>query len=69
MDDRTYNIAVGLLVVVIVAILVDAVGQTYEAPAGLWTALTGIAAFLGGREVFRRNGKNGNGNGRRNGAT
>jgi O-antigen ligase len=62
-DDATFYLATGVLILACVVIFADALIRDFETPDGLWTMLTAFAAFLGaravGRSLDRRNGQNG----------
>ncbi len=53
MDDRTYRIVAGILALCTVALGLDAAFASFEPPAGLWTVLGAVAAFLGARAALR----------------
>jgi uncharacterized membrane protein required for colicin V production len=59
MDQDTFHLAAGVLIIAIVVVLLDAALASFETPDGLWTMLVAFAAFLGARGAIR--------NGRRNG--
>lgn len=53
MDDRTYRIVLLVLAIATVAIGLDAALEAFTPPAGLWTLLGAVAAFLGARAALR----------------
>lgn len=57
MDDSTFYLAAGVLILALIVVFTDAISTSFETPDGLWTMLTGFAAFLGARAVIK-NGRN-----------
>lgn len=55
MDDRTWLLVRLVFSAGAIAVFLPAIGV--EVPNGFWTLMGAIVAFLGGREVFRKNDK------------